>query len=129
MLRKPGDYRHPTERQRELSRISKEDFRQWCRQTWSLPGASTREHPAPFPLQLANRLIRMFSFVEDTVLDPFAGTGTALLAAAKAGRNSIGIEIDPSYCDFAHQRLEKELPLLTGQTQLIFRNTPASQVQ
>jgi site-specific DNA-methyltransferase (adenine-specific) len=86
MQRKPGGYRQPTERQRELSRIPKEDFRQWCQQTWTLTGASTREHPAPFPLELGQRLVRMFSFVEDTVLDPFAGTGTTLLAA----RNGAG---------------------------------------
>lgn len=120
MLRKPGDYRHPSDKQRALSRIGKEDFRKWCRQTWSLPGASTREHPAPFPLQLAYRLIRMFSFVDDTVLDPFAGWGTTLLAAARAGRNSIGIEIEPLYCDLAHRRLETELQSIPGQTQLTY---------
>ena len=128
MLRKPGDYRHPTEKQRELSRIGKEDFRQWCRQTWSLPGARTREHPAPFPLQLANRLVRMFSFVDDTVLDPFAGSGTTLLAAAKAGRNSIGVEIERSYCDLARQRFETELHSLAGQARLISDLAPTIKI-
>jgi len=74
-------------------------------QVWRLRGASTREHPAPFPLALAERLIRMFSFVGDTVLDPFAGTGTTGAAAAAWGRNSIGFEIDPHYVTLARERL------------------------
>ena len=121
MQRKPGGYRQPTDEQRELSRIPKEDFREWCQQTWTLTGASTRQHPAPFPEGLASRLVRMFSFARDTVLDPFAGTGTTLLAAAKAGRNSIGVEIDPAYCKLAQTRLEAELRDLFGASKLIFK--------
>src|SRR5207248_4039705 len=64
MLRKPGAYRNPSVEQRELSRICRADYFRWYRQIWDdIPGASTRDHPAPFPLELANRLIRMFSFV------------------------------------------------------------------
>jgi len=120
MQRKPGGYRQPTEEQRRLSRIPKEDFQAWCQQTWTLTGASTREHPAPYPLELASRLVRMFSFVGDTVLDPFAGSGTTLLAAAKAQRNSIGTEIDPTYFELARQRLKLELEGLFDDTRLDF---------
>ncbi|MGH8622381.1 MAG: DNA-methyltransferase [Burkholderiales bacterium] len=105
MQRKPGGYRSPTETQRKLSMIAKEDFDRWFQQTWALTGASTRDHPAPFPVELADRLVRMFSFVGDTVCDPFAGTGTTLLAAARAHRNVIGVEIDPSYVALASNRL------------------------
>ncbi len=105
MQRKPGGYRQPTEQQRRLSMIEKDKFNEWFRQSWALTGASTRKHPAPFPLELADRLIRMFSFVGDTVLDPFVGTGTTLLAAAQAGRNAIGVEIDPHYARLAKDRL------------------------
>ena len=105
MQRKPGGYRKPTERQRRLSMIDKERFDEWFRQIWTLTGASTKEHPAPFPLELADRLVRMFSFVGDTVLDPFVGTGTTLVAAAGAGRNAFGVEIDPSYTQLAKERL------------------------
>ena len=101
MERKPGGYRKPTHKQRELSRISKGDFDKWFRQFWNISGASTRKHPAPFPLELAYRLVRMFSFVDDTILDPFAGTGTTMIAAMKAERNSIGMEIEPKYHEFA----------------------------
>ncbi len=104
MQRKPGGYRSPTLEQRELSKISKEDFKKWFRQIWTVSGASTRNHPAPFPLEVAERLVRMFSFVGDTVLDPFSGTGTTILASAKHGRNGIGIEIDPVYAELSQKR-------------------------
>ncbi len=107
MQRKPGGYRSPTDAQRKLSMIDKASFDQWFQQTWNLPGASTRHHPAPFPVNLADRLVRMFSFVGDTVCDPFAGTGTTLVAAAKAHRNSIGIEIDPKYVQLASNRIAR----------------------
>ncbi|HZQ92183.1 MAG TPA: site-specific DNA-methyltransferase [Terriglobales bacterium] len=98
MERKPGGYRSPSIETRLLSLIPAERHQVWFQQIWSdLPGASTKDHPAPFPLELAERLIRMFSFVGDTVLDPFMGTATTNLAASNWGRNSIGIEVDPEY--------------------------------
>jgi DNA modification methylase len=110
MERKPGSYRSPDPKTRLLSAIPAEKHSIWFRQIWEdIKGESTRNHPAPFPEELADRLIRMFSFANDTVLDPFAGTGTTMLAAARAGRNSIGIEIDPSYLEYARERLNKEL--------------------
>jgi DNA modification methylase len=114
MQRKPGAYRNPTQAMRILSIISEENHRAWFQQIWRLPGASTRDHPAPFPLELAARLIRMFSFVGDTVLDPFMGTGTSNLAAAQWGRHSIGIEVDKKYFDLAVTRLEGESRQLFG---------------
>jgi modification methylase len=108
MQRKPGGYRRPTEEQRRLSMIAKVDFAEWFRQFWTITGASTRLHPAPFPYELAYRLVRMFSFWGDTVLDPFCGTGTTMLAAMKCGRNSIGVEIDEEYCRMIFDRLKAE---------------------
>jgi len=108
MQRKPGGYRKPTVEQRQVSRISKKDYSAWFRQIWNIPGASTKNHPAPFPLELAYRLIRMFSFCGDTVVDPFFGAGTTMLAAMKANRNSIGVEIVPEYCQLALKRIERE---------------------
>ena len=108
MERKPGGYRKPTEEQRKLSKIAKEEYGEWFRQFWTLSGASTKKHPAPFPQKLAYRLVRMFSFWGDTVLDPFCGTGTTMLAAMQCGRNSIGVEIDREYCRMAATRLKKE---------------------
>lgn len=106
MQRKPGGYRQPSEIQRKLSMIPKDKFDLWFSQIWNITGESTREHPAPYPLELADRLVRMFSFVGDVVVDPFCGSGTSMLAAMKAGRHSIGIEIDPEYCTLIEHRLD-----------------------
>jgi len=117
MERKPGGYRTPSVETRILSVISTENYRVWFRQIWDrLTGASTREHPAPFPLELAERLIRMFSFVGDTVLDPFLGTGTTTVAAAKWGRHSIGYEIDRHYYGLALKRIKTETSSLFSRT-------------
>jgi DNA modification methylase len=106
MLRKPGGYRKPSLPNRLLSVISTENYQQWFRQIWGdVTGASTRNHPAPFPLELAERLVRMFSFVGDTVFDPFIGTGTTSIAAARWGRNSVGCEVDPEYFKQARAKL------------------------
>ncbi len=119
MQRKPGGYRTPDLAARILSVISEENHRQWFQQIWNgLTGASTKRHPAPFPLELAQRLVRMFSFVGDTVLDPFAGTGTTSVAAALWGRNSIGFEIDETYLAHAATRFSKDTTGLFNQTTL-----------
>jgi DNA modification methylase len=129
MLRKPGGYRTPSLSERVLSVISSDNYQQWFQQIWSgLTGASTRNHPAPYPLELAVRLVRMFSFVGDTVVDPFMGTGTTNLAAATWGRNSIGLEIDDHYFALAKSRLEAAASDLFGATSIrtVERNQDAS---
>lgn len=109
MQRKPGGYRKPSLPKRVLSIISSRDYQRWFQQIWTgLTGASTRDHPAPYPLELAERLIRMFSFVGDTVLDPFMGTGTTTVAAARWGRNSLGCEVDAHYFSVAERRIREE---------------------
>ena len=128
MQRKPGGYRQPTERQRKLSMISKEEYGKWFQQFWNISGASTRVHPAPYPLELAYRLVRMFSFSGDTVIDPLCGSGTTMVAAMKAGRNSIGIEVDPEYCKMAEERLRKENSDMFSSATLEFIY-PAQEVQ
>jgi len=120
MQRKPGGYRKPTMKQRRLSMIGKKEYETWFQQIWDIPGASTKEHPAPFPFELAYRLVRMFSFWGDTILDPFCGTGTTILAAMKADRNSIGVEIDPEYCQMALKRLQREGSTLSSKVDLEF---------
>lgn len=106
MERKRGGYQTPSLAARILSTIGAERQKEWFQQIWEgLPGASTRDHPAPYPVELAERLIRMFSFVGDTVLDPFLGTGTTSIAVSKWGRNSIGYEIDPQYFEGARDRV------------------------
>lgn len=107
MLRKPG-YRKPTPEMEELSRIQKDDYFRWFSQLWTdVPGASTRNHPAPFPLEIPRRLILMFSFMGDTVLDPFVGSGTTVQAAVELGRNAIGTDIETAYVEMTKERLAK----------------------
>ncbi|HAU39144.1 MAG TPA: methyltransferase [Phycisphaerales bacterium] len=122
MQRKPGGYRKPTESQRERSKLTKAEFDEWFRQIWTLTGASTRQHPAPFPTELAYRLIRMFSFSGDTVLDPFSGTGTTTAAAMRCGRNSIGIEIEEKYVELTRRRLSEEKTSLFSEIDLQFES-------
>ena len=88
-LRKPGGYRSPTPEQERLSYIASDDYAHWFSAVWSdVAGERRTDHPAPFPLEIPRRLIKMFSFVGDTVLDPFGGTGTTASAAAECARHS-----------------------------------------
>jgi len=110
MLRKPGGYRSPTLTEKLFSVIGERNHKVWFQQIWTdVKGASTRSHPAPYPIELAKRLVRMFSFVGDTVLDPFLGSGTTAIAAALTGRSSIGTEIDPAYLKLAAARFDSEV--------------------
>jgi site-specific DNA-methyltransferase (adenine-specific) len=106
--RKPGPYRKPTSEQRRLSYIPREFYEKWFRQIWDIRGESTRRHPAPYPLELAERLVRMYSFIGDTILDPMNGTGTTMVAAARCGRDSFGYEVDPAYVKLAKERFRSE---------------------
>ncbi len=117
MERKPGGYRQPSVATRLLSLISDVHHKAWFQQIWTgLTGASTRNHPAPYPVELAQRLVRMFSFVGDTVLDPFMGTGSTTLAALQCGRNSLGYEVDPVYFRSACRRIQDSVGLLSHAT-------------
>lgn len=117
-VRKPGGYRKPDSVKRVLSIIPEEEHHEYFQQIWTIQGASTRLHPSPFPLKLAERIVRMFSFVGDTVLDPFMGSGTTLLAAGIWGRNGIGYEIDTKYVQYAYKRLRDDARLANSQIKL-----------
>jgi site-specific DNA-methyltransferase (adenine-specific) len=108
LLRKGSKYRSVTPVQKALSMLTKEEMQKWLRSGWSdVPGASTTRtsHPAPYPVELAERLIRLFSFAGDTVLDPFLGTASTTAAAINSGRNSIGVEVEPSYLDISREKV------------------------
>jgi DNA modification methylase len=108
LLRKGGKYRSVSPVQKVLSMLTKEEMQGWLRSGWGdIPGASTTKsgHPAPYPVVLAERLIKLFSFAGDTVLDPFLGTASTTVAAINCGRNSIGIEVEPSYLDIARRNV------------------------
>ena len=92
------------------SDISREEFMEWTNGLWTFNGERKTKigHPAPFPVELPLRCMKLFSFVNDTVLDPFMGSGSTLVAASRCNRKGIGIEIDPRYCELAEGRIEKE---------------------
>jgi len=121
MLRKPGGYRATPMIQKALSMLQRDEMDAWMRPVWSdIRGASLREgHPAPFPAELAERLIRMFSFAGDTILDPFAGSGSTAVAAIRTGRSSISVEIEEEYLNSATRRAARE-----AASQLLGNHTP-----
>ncbi len=109
-LRKPGGYRKPTREQERASHIATEDYAKWFGPVWTdVTGQLRTNHPAPYPVEIPRRLIRMFSFTGDTVVDPFGGTGTTAIAAIETGRNSVNVEIEPSYVEALVARLKKNV--------------------
>lgn len=93
--------------------ITKEEFMKWTNGVWTFNGESKKRvgHPAPFPIELPRRCIKLFSFVGDIILDPFLGSGTTLIASYLNNRNGVGVDIDKEYCDLAIKRLHKEANL------------------
>lgn len=86
---------------KEASKLTKEEWREWTTTMWSIPNNSHAEHPAVFPLEIPHRLVKMFSFVGETVLDPFGGTGTTAVAANAVGRDAVLYEQNPRFAEIA----------------------------
>jgi len=116
---KTGRRPHPSKRIKEKSKITQEEWTNFCiNSIWEMQPASAKleEHPAPFPEELPRRIIKLYSFVGDTVLDPFLGTGTTMKVAKELDRNSVGYEINPKYLEiikkkigYGEQQLDKDL--------------------
>ncbi|MEM3371750.1 MAG: site-specific DNA-methyltransferase [Candidatus Korarchaeum sp.] len=101
-------YKHRWEKiHKGESDVTREEFIEWTNGVWTFSGESRRKigHPSPFPIELPRRCIKLFSFVGDTVLDPFLGSGTTLIACLETGRRGIGVEISQKYCELAVKRL------------------------
>lgn len=105
IFKKQGISPKPTKEQKELSKLSKEEWNTYFASHWYFPGVKQDKHLAMFPEELPHRLIKMFSFVGETILDPFAGSGTTLLAAKNLNRNSIGIEINSEFQPIIEEKL------------------------
>jgi site-specific DNA-methyltransferase (adenine-specific) len=90
--------------------ISKEDFIQWTKSVWTFPAVNAKKigHPAPFPVELPHRLINLYSYEDDVVLDPFCGSGTTCIAAIQNNRNYIGYDINQDYIDLAQNRISNQ---------------------
>lgn len=94
---------------REKSRLSKEEWREYTKTVWSIANTSSQDHPAVFPLEIPHRLIKLFSYFGETVLDPFAGIASTAIAAAKLGRKSICVDQNEKYVEVMKRRCEREL--------------------
>ena len=116
IFKKQGSSPKPTPEQKEQSAMTQEEWKQYFSSHWNFNGAKQTEHIAMFPEELPRRLIKMFSFVGETVLDPFAGSGTTSLAAKKLGRNSIGYEINREFEPVIRQKLGADQITMDGAT-------------
>lgn len=94
----------PAKSQKERSRLTKEEWREYTKTVWQIANTSDQNHPAVFPAEIPRRLIKLFSFYGETVLDPFAGTGTTAVAAVDLGRHAICIEQNPAYARLIRDR-------------------------
>ncbi|MCW5910759.1 MAG: thermonuclease family protein [Cyclobacteriaceae bacterium] len=110
VFKKLGEAPKPTKEQKELSKMTAQEWNTYFAGHWNFAGARQNGHIAMFPEELPKRLIKMFSFVGETILDPFAGSGTTALAAKNLGRNSVGYEINPEFIPFIKDKLEIHLP-------------------
>ncbi|MER3413085.1 MAG: DNA methylase N-4 [Armatimonadota bacterium] len=108
LFKKLGVPPRPTPTQKEASRLSEEEWNLYFSGHWNFPGERQNDHIAMFPEELPRRLIRMFTFVGETVLDPFLGSGTTSLAARNLGRNSIGYEVNPEFLQLILQKVRRE---------------------
>lgn len=121
LFKKLGNAPKPTEEQKRLSVISKEEWGQYFSSHWNFNGVKQYEHIAMFPEELPKRLIKMFSFAGETVLDPFAGSGTTSLAAKHLGRNSIGYEINKAFAPVIKSKLfEEQISLTEEDSKIVF---------
>ncbi|MDR2904917.1 MAG: site-specific DNA-methyltransferase [Helicobacteraceae bacterium] len=98
----------------KISDISKQEFMDWTNGLWTFNGESKKRigHPAPFPIQLPYRAIKLFSYTRDVVFDPFSGSGTTILTAANNDRVGVGLEIDQKYCEVARKRILSERSII-----------------
>ncbi|MEW5909898.1 MAG: DNA methyltransferase [Thermodesulfobacteriota bacterium] len=106
IFKKPGNPPQVDPEAKRASRLSSEEWKEYFAGHWNFPGEKQGQHPAAFPEEVPRRLIKMFSFVDETVLDPFIGSGTTALAAKNLNRNSIGYEINESFLPIIREKVK-----------------------
>lgn len=101
--------KYPALQHKGQTDLTKENFLKFTKNVWFFPSEIDRSHPAPFPKELPKRCIKLYSYINDTVLDPFMGSGTTGVVCKKLNRNFIGIEIDPLYYEMSRKRIINEM--------------------
>jgi len=96
--------------QEKKDTIQRDEFIEWTRSIWTFPAVNAKKigHPAPFPLELPHRLINLYSYEEDVILDPFSGSGTTAIAAIQNNRNYICYDINPEYINLSKKRISNQ---------------------
>ncbi|NLN49080.1 MAG: site-specific DNA-methyltransferase [Clostridiales bacterium] len=123
LFKKLGKAPKPTPEQKKESAMTKEEWNQYFSSHWNFPGVRQTDHIAMFPEELPKRLIKMFSFIGETVFDPFAGSGTTSLAAKNLGRNSIAYEINKDFASVIKNKLcDVQLGIFDNESKVIFMN-------
>ena len=130
IFKKPGAGRKVSKEVKEASRLTKEEWKEYFSGHWRFGGARQLGHEAMFPEELPRRLIRMFSFQGDTVLDPFLGSGTTVKAALESGRNALGYEINENFLKILEEKLglNDVLPIVTPEVQIIKRSNDLGEI-
>jgi len=124
LFKKLGDAPKPTREQKEHSKMTAEEWNTFFVGHWNFAGTRQNKHIAMFPEELPRRLIKMFSFVGETVLDPFAGSGTTSLAAKNLERNSVSYEINSEFMPFIKEKLEVSQKDLSGIAYEFIKQSP-----
>lgn len=114
LFKKTGRAGKPTREQKEKSRLTLTERSEWGRGIWRIPPERQKGHSAMFPVEIPKRLIRLYTFFGEMVLDPFLGSGTTTLAAMETGRNSIGIELNPEFLSVMGEKLGLDTPGTEG---------------
>lgn len=109
-FKKKGKRKDVDDDLRKKSSLTRDEFKEFGMQIWNIKPERAKQigHPAPFPIELAERIIKLSTFKGDTILDPFMGSGTTLIASNRLGRNCIGIDKEKKYCELAQQRIDNE---------------------
>jgi modification methylase len=128
LFKKPGKGKKPVGSIKKSAAMSRDEWKSWFSGHWELGGARKKDHEAPFPEEIPRRLIRMFSFPGDTVLDPFLGTGTTAAVATELGRNAIGYEISEKFARMSVEKIRSQ-DVLFGPTVECKEATPAGSTQ